>query len=467
MLPELWFEAGSSGLDFAAAAILEALLVLMTMVALILDHRLRQSRQSAARTVRRPPTGDRGAPQPRRRPRRIVRQLLTESLVLALLGGALGHGLRLLGHPVHYLVDRRWPRQLHPPCQLDWPVLGFTLAFRCSPGMLFGVAPAFQATRVDLTPALKTGKAGGTRGPRRWTRVITAARALVTAQLALWLLLVMGAALFVRNLVNLQVHRPGLQSRETAGVHVEPARSRLQGSGSRSILCSKCIDRIRQVPGVRDVGLSSFPLVSRCEQRQRSPFPASPQPRKPKPISSTSIPIFCPPCRSRSSFGRSLEARDLAAPRVVGSEPDVRLDFLRRRKSTGPPVSISRTKPATSKSPAWPTMPTTIPSRRPAAGGGLHSIHAPHRFARRACSSTCALPETRCRWYRRSARSSTRPAPPVLIERRGYAVAPYRPDHWPAADLCGSGHLLRRAGAADRLRRALRSDGLRGDAAHR
>src|SRR5438128_4874166 len=97
---------------------------------------------------------------------RIIRQLLTESLLLAAIGGALGLMLALWGtHALIALVPKEIPRAAN--IQLDAPVLIFTLAISFATGIIFGVAPAFQATRIDLNASLKASARGSIAGGQR------------------------------------------------------------------------------------------------------------------------------------------------------------------------------------------------------------------------------------------------------------------------------------------------------------
>ena len=99
-------------------------------------------------------------------------------------------------------MNRRDNFTLH--ANLNWPVLGFTLALALTTGLVFGLAPAIQATKVDLTPALKETRAGAQRGPgRRLGLGISLSQALVASQIAISLLLVVAAGLFGRTLSNL------------------------------------------------------------------------------------------------------------------------------------------------------------------------------------------------------------------------------------------------------------------------
>jgi len=126
---------------------------------------------------------------------RVVRQLLTESVMLASLGGALGVLFAVWGvRSLTFLFSRgRENFTLH--AELNWNVLGVTAALAVVCGLLFGLAPAIQPTRPDVMPALKDGRGGG---PRRRAQYV-----LVVAQIAMSFLILVAAGLFVRTLNKL------------------------------------------------------------------------------------------------------------------------------------------------------------------------------------------------------------------------------------------------------------------------
>src|SRR5207248_10223182 len=134
--------------------------------------------------------------------RRILRQLLTEALLLALAGGALGVLLAAWGlDGLVALAPRSIPRL--DEVRLNGPVLGFALGISIASGVIAGLVPALHASRPDLVEALKNGAAGATsRGHAR--------AALVVAEVALALVLVIGAGLMIRTLDRLLAVRTGL-----------------------------------------------------------------------------------------------------------------------------------------------------------------------------------------------------------------------------------------------------------------
>src|SRR5262249_47297197 len=131
--------------------------------------------------------------------RRLVRQLLAESLVLAVLGAASGAALaRVLSRVLLALLDTREPRWF-VPLPFDLRLFAFTAGLAALTCVLFGLLPALQASRTDPIEAMKSGGRGVTGGGAR----LSVRRSLVVAQVALALVLLVGSLLFVRSLRNL------------------------------------------------------------------------------------------------------------------------------------------------------------------------------------------------------------------------------------------------------------------------
>src|SRR5215510_815539 len=187
---------------------------------------------------------------------RLVRQLLTESVLLALAGGALALLFAMWGKDL--LLSLRFSGQEMSSLQtgLDARVLAFTFAVSVLTGLLFGIIPAWRATRVDLTPALKdTGRSSASH-----SRSLVG-KSLVVAQVALSVLLLIGAGLFLRTLRNLQHVIPGFKTENLLLFRVDP---RLSGYAGERLaqLYQRMFDRIEAVPGVRSVSFSRHPLLS-------------------------------------------------------------------------------------------------------------------------------------------------------------------------------------------------------------
>jgi predicted permease len=192
---------------------------------------------------------------------RIARQLLTESLLLSLAGGALG--ILLAYWSVQSLVALMsrgglWPS--HVAVQPDLRVLVFTVAASVFTGILFGLAPAFRGMRLDLTPALKESPAALATGIS--TRQLpNLGSSLVVAQVALAILMLSGAGLLVRTLENLKNINPGFDTRNILLFSIDPT---LNGYTNAQIygLYSQLRQRLEDLPGVPSASYSFDPLLS-------------------------------------------------------------------------------------------------------------------------------------------------------------------------------------------------------------
>jgi predicted permease len=185
---------------------------------------------------------------------RLIRQLLTESLLLAGLGAGLGLALAT---PLLEFVASVAGGGEGIDARLDWRALLFTAAVALVTALLFGLMPAFRATRVDLTPALKDGSTGSLRGRPH----LRASRLLIAGQVALSTLLLTGAGLFVRTLVNLSSIDPGFEAQRLLLFAVDGSRSGYQSDKLRG-LYERIRERVTAIPGVRSVTLSDAALIS-------------------------------------------------------------------------------------------------------------------------------------------------------------------------------------------------------------
>jgi predicted permease len=187
---------------------------------------------------------------------RLVRQLLTESVLLALLGGAAGVLFAYWGKDL-LLNLRPWGAgELALDLRLDLRVLGFTIAVSLVTGLLFGLAPALRATRVDLTPALKDNARSVPGGSHSYLT-----KSLIVAQVAMSLVLLVGAGLFVRTLRNLQNVDVGFNRENLLLFNVEPG---LNGYTNAQIaqLYQRLTERLEATPGVSSATVSLIPLLA-------------------------------------------------------------------------------------------------------------------------------------------------------------------------------------------------------------
>ncbi len=193
---------------------------------------------------------------------RLVRQLLTESLLLALLGGGVG------------LIVTQWTAGLLPAfftpnesggldLSLDWRVLVFTFAVTLLTGVLFGLAPALQATRPNLAPSLKDDANSYSHRLRR----LGLRDMLVISQLALSLVLLIGAALFVRSLRHAVRFDPGFTSQNLLIASLETRGTGLSKQQGQAFY-QQTLERVGSLPGVRAVTLTRVIPISGGGQRR-------------------------------------------------------------------------------------------------------------------------------------------------------------------------------------------------------
>lgn len=193
---------------------------------------------------------------------RILRQLLTESVMLSAVAGAVGVLFAYWGvHAIIALVsaqsDRPFPFQVAP----DWRVLAFMASASLLTGILFGLAPAFGSARVDLTPTLKENASTLPGGATHARRRFHLANALVVAQVAFSALLLVGAGLLVRTLDNLRHVNPGFDTRNILLFGLDPT---LSGRKDEEIqnLYRGLQERLAALPGVMAASYSSDALLS-------------------------------------------------------------------------------------------------------------------------------------------------------------------------------------------------------------
>ena len=188
---------------------------------------------------------------------RLVRQLLTESVVLSIVGGGLGLLLAMWG--IHSLVAIL-PASIHgaKDIGLDGTVLAFVLIVSLATGLLFGLVPAMQATKSDLNESLKEGGRGGTAGARR----NRARGLLVVSEIALSLVLLIGAGLMIRSFIRLEQVNPGFDARNVLTMRLSLPSAQYSELRKRASFFQQVIARIQSVPGVESAAaISRLPLT--------------------------------------------------------------------------------------------------------------------------------------------------------------------------------------------------------------
>jgi predicted permease len=259
-LPTLVVKAGTGGLDSLRRVYSKPLYLLLALVGLILAIACanvanlllaRASARTREMAVRLGVGASRG---------RVMRQLLTESLLLSSIGGALGVAFAVWGIQflMMLLVNGRGDRPFPLEVGVNWRALAVVAGLSILTGIVFGLAPAVQSTRVDVTPALKAVAAAGARPPR--ARRLSMSQALVVAQIAFTLLILVAAGLFVRTLSNLQSIPLGFNSEQLLTFELNARQA-----GHRDPEIMAFYDRLRAefaaVPGVRNVTLAGSALL--------------------------------------------------------------------------------------------------------------------------------------------------------------------------------------------------------------
>lgn len=188
---------------------------------------------------------------------RIARQLLTESLVLALIGGSFGLLLGMFG--IRMLV-RLGPENL-PRMQtigIDIYVLGFTLLLSIVTGFLFGLAPVWQIRKASFNAALKEGGWGSTDGGRR----SLGRRSLVVSEVALALILLIGGGLLVRSFQRLISVDPGFNPNNLLTATISLAGSEHKSGPQRAAFFQRLIEQVQSLPGVKSASaINHLPLA--------------------------------------------------------------------------------------------------------------------------------------------------------------------------------------------------------------
>jgi predicted permease len=174
--------------------------------------------------------------------RRVARQLLWESLFLSFLGGGIGVG-------AVFLLPALAP-------QPDLRVLAFSIAMIVLTGMLFGLMPAMRTARADLFAFLKNANASGAGRSRN-----VAAKTLVAAQVALSMMLLFGAGLFIQTLTNLESQRFGINPENLLVFNLNPTLNGYEGNRLRNLYQS-ALERIEALPGIQSASVSRWGVLS-------------------------------------------------------------------------------------------------------------------------------------------------------------------------------------------------------------
>ncbi len=257
-VPALVVREGSGGLDGLRRQYAKPLYLLLTLVGLILSIACANIAnlllaRAAARRREIALRLSLGAGR-----LRIIRQLLTESVLLAVAGGVCGvafavWGIRFL---TRLLANGRQNFTLR--AELNWHVLAVVAGLSLLTGVMFGLAPALQSTRLDLMPALRESRTGDRRGHR--VRRLSLSRILVVSQIAVTLLILVAAGLFVRTLANLAAIRLGF-NRENVLTFQLNARQAGHHDPEIVAFYNNLRTQLGAIPGVRAASLSNHILI--------------------------------------------------------------------------------------------------------------------------------------------------------------------------------------------------------------
>ena len=314
-LPAISLQEGGSGVDSLRRQYSKPLFILMTMVGLILliacanianlllARAVARRREIAVRLSL-------GAGR-----LRVIRQMLTESILLAISGALSGiffawRGIRGL---TWLLANGKENFTLH--AELDWRVLSFTLLVALVTGVLFGLAPAIQATRVDVTPALKETRASMPRGRFHF---FNASHVLVVSQIAVSLLLVAAAGLFVRTLNNLQSVNLGFNRENVLTFSLNAAQAGYKDANLANFY-TELHRRFKSVPEVRGATMTDMPLVADWYSGTGVEIPGLPKRSGRGPASAVTRvgPDFFETMQIPILLGRAIDARDREGAQIV------------------------------------------------------------------------------------------------------------------------------------------------------
>ena len=247
-VPRLLADSGSRGVynvntsDARAVTILTVVVVLVLLIVCANVANLQLSRATTRQkeiSIRLSLGATRG---------RLIRQLLTESVLLASIGGALG------------VLVAKWSGPLLPGAAgqataIDWRVLSFVLAVTAATGIVFGIAPALRATAINVSAALKetSRSVAGSRS--------VLSKALLVLQVAVSLVLLIAAGLFLRTLHNLRNVDVGFNTQNLVLFNVRPSLLRYDDKRTAALI-GDITTRVQGVPGVRAVAVSNVTLLS-------------------------------------------------------------------------------------------------------------------------------------------------------------------------------------------------------------
>ncbi len=187
---------------------------------------------------------------------RVIRQLLTESALLAITAGGLGI---LLADRCFLFLKNLVPEDLAQSAALtlDWQLLGFAILISLASSFLFGLAPALQVSKLDLNDVLKEGGRGSSGGRRKLFRNL-----LVIGEVALSMMLLVGSGLLLQSFAKLRGLDPGFRADHVLTMNLQSSTDNPEGFNDRSRFFQAVLDKVSALPAVQTVGVTSaLPLT--------------------------------------------------------------------------------------------------------------------------------------------------------------------------------------------------------------
>lgn len=328
-LPTLAVKEGAAGLDTLRRQFSKPLYVLMTLVALILAiacSNVANLLLARAATRKREIALRMSVGAGRLR---VIRQLLTESILLASLGGALGVVFAVWGIRFLTLLLAGGAGNITLHAELNWHVLGVAVALSVLTGVLFGLAPAMQSTRLDLISALKEMRTSQPRTRDSFSRIsfgrVGVSQVLLVGQIALSLLMLVAAGLFLRTLSNLQSVELGF-NRENVLLFQLNARQAGHHGPEITDFYAHLRERLATIPGVRKASLAGGSLIA---GESSMPISLPGLPPLPETFYITVGPDFMSTMQIPILAGRDIEARDHSGSQMVAliNERFARINF--------------------------------------------------------------------------------------------------------------------------------------------
>jgi len=267
----------------------------------------------------------------------IMRQLLTESIILALLGGVVGALLALLGTDVIVRLGQRDIPRLSE-ISVDGRILGFTALLSLATGVFFGLAPALQFSRLNPNEALKSGyRAGGASGGARLRRV------LVVAEVALSLILLVGAGLMIKSLHRLMNRDAGFNRENLLTLQITLPQTKYGESRLVEPFYQQLIENVRGLPGVVSItavdnlplsgprGATAFNIAGRPAPAPEVLVDANVQNVGDRYIETMGIPLV---------LGRTLNEQDRDGPKSVLINQTLARQYFRDQDPIGQQIAL-------------------------------------------------------------------------------------------------------------------------------